>query len=104
MEKIKVFEKYFTSKIHLYDKVCQSAFVSLTSCPGLIVTNNRRFLCIVAQDEIERQGSVLVDYADLTGDKTVRRALPNLTTDLKEQPEVMLKCLGVAIHQVNTQF
>ncbi|XP_037638413.1 DNA helicase MCM8, partial [Sebastes umbrosus] len=73
VEKIKVFEKYFTSKIQLYDK-----------------------------DEIERQGSVLVDYADLTGDKTVREALPDLTTELKEQPEVMLNCLGVAIHQVLT--
>uniref|UniRef100_A0A8P4GNU5 DNA helicase MCM8 n=1 Tax=Dicentrarchus labrax TaxID=13489 RepID=A0A8P4GNU5_DICLA len=73
VEKIKVFEKYFTSKIHLYDK-----------------------------DEIERQGSVLVDYADLTGHKTVREALPDLTTQLKEQPEVILNCLGVAIHQVLT--
>uniref|UniRef100_A0A7N8Y2J0 DNA helicase MCM8 n=1 Tax=Mastacembelus armatus TaxID=205130 RepID=A0A7N8Y2J0_9TELE len=73
VEKIKVFEKYFTSKIHLYDK-----------------------------DEIERQGSVLVDYADLTGDKTVRSRLPDVITELKEQPELMLKCLGVAIHQVLT--
>ncbi|XP_053292433.1 DNA helicase MCM8 [Pleuronectes platessa] len=69
--KIKVFEKYFTSKIHLYDK-----------------------------DEIERQGSVLVDYADLIGDKTVSEAIPDLTTELKEQPELILNCLGVAIHQV----
>ncbi|XP_073338778.1 DNA helicase MCM8 [Pagrus major] len=73
VEKIKVFEKYFTSKIDLYDK-----------------------------DEIERQGSVLVDYADLTGNQTVRAALRDLTTQLKEQPEVLLKCLGVAIHQVLT--
>ncbi|KAL7383307.1 hypothetical protein ABVT39_008382 [Epinephelus coioides] len=54
------------------------------------------------EDEIERQGSVLVDYADLTGNKYVRRALPDLTTQLKEQPEVILNCLGVAIHQVLT--
>lgn len=60
----------------------------------------RKFFCV--QDEIERQGSVLVDYADLTGDQTVREALPDLTTELKEQPEVMLNCLGVAIHQVYT--
>ncbi|XP_039640656.1 DNA helicase MCM8, partial [Perca fluviatilis] len=73
VEKIKVFEKYF----------------------------KRRFT-VCAQDEIERQGSVLVDYADLTGDKTVREALPDLTTELKEQPEVILNCLGVAIHQVLT--
>ncbi|XP_041645581.1 DNA helicase MCM8 [Cheilinus undulatus] len=73
VEKVKVFEKYFTSKIQLYDK-----------------------------DEIERQGSVLVDYADLTGDKVVRKAIPDLATELKEQPEVMLNCLGLAIHQVLT--
>ncbi|AWP14594.1 putative DNA helicase MCM8 [Scophthalmus maximus] len=73
VEKIKVFEKYFASKIHLYDK-----------------------------DEIERQGSVLVDYADLMRDQTVCDALPDLTTELKEQPEIMLNCLGVAIHQVLT--
>uniref|UniRef100_A0A3Q2ZU07 DNA helicase MCM8 n=1 Tax=Kryptolebias marmoratus TaxID=37003 RepID=A0A3Q2ZU07_KRYMA len=75
VEKIKVFEKYFTSKIHLYDK-----------------------------DEIERQGSVLVDYTDLIGDHTVSKALPDIITDLKEQPEVMMSCLGVAIHQVNAEL
>ncbi|CAJ1066761.1 DNA helicase MCM8%2C partial [Xyrichtys novacula] len=73
VEKIKVFEKYFTSRINLYDK-----------------------------DEIERQGSVLVDYADLTGDKAVCGKLPDLTTELREQPELLLNCLGLAIHQVLT--
>lgn len=57
---------------------------------------------VCLQDEIERQGSVLVDYTDLIGDQTVCKALPDIITDLKEQPEVMLSCLGVAIHQVNT--
>lgn len=52
------------------------------------------------QDEVERQGSVLVDYADLTGDPVVQRALPDLSKELNEQPEMMLNCLGVAIHQV----
>lgn len=58
-------------------------------------------MCVCAQDEIERQGSVLVDYADLTRDKRVRQALPDLITLLKEQPEVILNCLGVAVHQVH---
>lgn len=61
-----------------------------------------KVLSFCEQDEIERQGSVLVDYADLTGDKVVSAALPDLTTELKEQPEVLLNCLGLAIHQVNT--
>ncbi|XP_061693041.1 DNA helicase MCM8 isoform X2 [Syngnathoides biaculeatus] len=73
VEKIKVFEKYFASKIHLYDK-----------------------------DEIERQGSVLVDYADLTANEMVLGALPGLTSEVKEQPEVILNCLGLAVHQVLT--
>ncbi|XP_054879379.1 DNA helicase MCM8 [Poeciliopsis prolifica] len=73
VEKIKVFEKYFISQIHLYNK-----------------------------DEIERQGSVLVDYTDLTGNKAVCEALPDIVTDLREQPDVILNCLGVAIHQVLT--
>ncbi|XP_061829215.1 DNA helicase MCM8 [Nerophis lumbriciformis] len=73
VEKIKVFEKYFSSRIHLYNK-----------------------------DEIERQGSLLVDYADLTANEVVRDALPALTTEIKQQPEMILNCLGVAIHQVLT--
>ncbi|XP_029962352.1 LOW QUALITY PROTEIN: DNA helicase MCM8 [Salarias fasciatus] len=73
VEKIRVFEKYFSSRIHLYDK-----------------------------DEIERQGSVLVDYADLVGDGAVLEALPEIVTELKEQPELLISCLGAAVHQVLT--
>ncbi|XP_037128633.1 DNA helicase MCM8 [Syngnathus acus] len=73
VEKIKVFEKYFASKIDLYDK-----------------------------EEIERQGNVLIDYADLSTNETVLAALPALAVELKEQPEVILNCLGVAVHQVLT--
>lgn len=62
------------------------------------------FWCLCVQDEIERQGSVLVDHADLTGDRAVRKALPELTTELKEQPELILNCLGVAIHQVHREL
>ncbi|KAM6956402.1 DNA helicase MCM8 [Aplochiton taeniatus] len=73
VQKVKVFEQYFTSKIHQYDK-----------------------------DEIERQGSVLVDYADLIEDRHVCEALPELTNELREQPETILKCAGLAVHQVLT--
>lgn len=41
-----------------------------------------------------------MDYADLTGDQSVCDAIPDLTTALKEQPQLMLNCLGLAIHQV----
>lgn len=43
-----------------------------------------------------------MDYIDLTSDYSVSQALPNLTTELKEQPQLMLNCLGLAIHQVWT--
>ncbi|XP_016139524.1 DNA helicase MCM8 [Sinocyclocheilus grahami] len=73
VEKIKVLEQYFTSQIDLYDK-----------------------------DEIERKGSILVDYKDLLFNKLISHTLPNLAKDLKEMPEKILDCLGVAIHQVLT--
>ncbi|XP_046886503.1 DNA helicase MCM8 [Hypomesus transpacificus] len=73
VERVKVFEKYFTSQMHLYDK-----------------------------DEIERQGSVLVDFKDLVQNQQVCAALPDLTNQLREQPETTLNCLGLAIHQVLT--
>lgn len=41
-----------------------------------------------------------MDYADLTRDPVVQSALPDLGKELTEQPEMMLNCLGVAIHQV----
>lgn len=73
VEKIKVFERYFTSQMDLYDK-----------------------------DEIERKGSILVDYKDLLCNKQISHTLPNLAKNLKEMPEKILDCLGVAIHQVLT--
>uniref|UniRef100_A0A671M3J9 DNA helicase n=1 Tax=Sinocyclocheilus anshuiensis TaxID=1608454 RepID=A0A671M3J9_9TELE len=73
VEKIKVFEQYFTSQIDLYDK-----------------------------DEIERKGSILVDYKDLLSNKLISHTLPDLAKDLKEMAEKILDCLGVAIHQVLT--
>ena len=60
-------------------------------------------VCFIrTQDDIERQGSVLVDYADLMGNVLVNDTLHELATELKEQPEVVLNCLGLAIHQVHT--
>uniref|UniRef100_A0A8C5AY25 DNA helicase MCM8 n=1 Tax=Gadus morhua TaxID=8049 RepID=A0A8C5AY25_GADMO len=54
------------------------------------------------QDDIERQGSVLVDYADLMENVLVDDTLHELATELKEKPEAVLNCLGLAIHQVLT--
>ncbi|KAF7704553.1 hypothetical protein HF521_021625 [Silurus meridionalis] len=74
VEKIQAFEKYFNSQIDLYDK-----------------------------DEIERKGSILVDYKDLIVNKQISTALPDLASELKDMPEKILDCLGLAIHQVLTK-
>jgi len=41
-----------------------------------------------------------VDYKDLLSNKQISHTLPDLAKDLKEMPEKILDCLGVAIHQV----
>ncbi|KAG7465857.1 hypothetical protein MATL_G00158250 [Megalops atlanticus] len=74
IQKVQAFEKFFTSRIDLYDK-----------------------------DEIERKGSILVDYKDLIQDKRLSQALPDLPTELRDMPERILDCLGLAIHQVLTK-
>ncbi|KAG5857422.1 hypothetical protein ANANG_G00019300 [Anguilla anguilla] len=74
IQKIQAFEEYFTSRIDLYDK-----------------------------DEIERKGSILVDYKDLVLDPQLSDALPDLAAQLREMPEKILDCLGLAIHQVLTK-
>ncbi|KAI1895909.1 hypothetical protein AGOR_G00111610 [Albula goreensis] len=74
IQKIQAFEEYFKSRLDLYDK-----------------------------DEIERKGSVLVDYKDLLMDAQLCEALPNLAAELRDMPEKILDCLGLAIHQVLTK-
>ncbi|XP_023695014.2 DNA helicase MCM8 [Paramormyrops kingsleyae] len=73
VQKIQAFERYFSSRIELYDK-----------------------------DEIERKGSILVDYKDLIQDEQLSLAQPTLATEFKDMPEKLLDCLGLAIHQVLT--
>lgn len=100
VEKIKVFERYFTSQMDLYDKVSDfKAWFSLFP-----VLKNKIFnldFFFHPQDEIERKGSILVDYKDLLSNKQISHTLPDLAKDLKEMPEKILDCLGVAIHQVS---
>ncbi|XP_063040543.1 DNA helicase MCM8 [Engraulis encrasicolus] len=74
VEKIKAFEQYFLSQIELYDK-----------------------------DEIESKGSILVDFKDCLQNKQLSAALPDLAKELRDMPERILDCLGLAIHQVLTK-
>ncbi|KAK2523224.1 DNA helicase MCM8 [Columba livia] len=72
--KTQAFEKFFMQRIELYDK-----------------------------DEIERKGSILVDYKELIQDRELTKSIPNISTELRDMPQKMLQCMGLAIHQVLTK-
>uniref|UniRef100_A0AAY4CFJ3 DNA helicase MCM8 n=1 Tax=Denticeps clupeoides TaxID=299321 RepID=A0AAY4CFJ3_9TELE len=74
VEKVKAFEQYFLSQIDHFDK-----------------------------DEIERKGSILLDYKDLMQNKHLSTALPEFAQELKDLPGKILDCLGLAINQVLTK-
>ncbi|XP_051000646.1 DNA helicase MCM8 isoform X1 [Acomys russatus] len=74
IEKIQAFEKFFTRHIDLYDK-----------------------------DEIERKGSILVDFKELTKDDEMTNLIPDIENSLRDAPEKTLACMGLAIHQVLTK-
>ncbi|XP_052039669.1 DNA helicase MCM8 [Apodemus sylvaticus] len=74
IEKIQAFEKFFTRHIDLYDK-----------------------------DEIERKGSILVDFKELTKDDEITNLIPDIESALRDAPEKTLACMGLAIHQVLTK-
>lgn len=58
----------------------------------------------VSQDEIERKGSILVDYKELIQDRELTKSIPNISAELRDMPQKILQCMGLAIHQVNTSF
>uniref|UniRef100_A0A672UPM1 DNA helicase MCM8 n=1 Tax=Strigops habroptila TaxID=2489341 RepID=A0A672UPM1_STRHB len=74
VQKTQAFEKFFMQRIELYDK-----------------------------DEIERKGSILVDYKELIQDKELTKSIPNISTELRDMPQKILQCMGLAIHQVLTK-
>uniref|UniRef100_A0A8C6AV58 DNA helicase MCM8 n=2 Tax=Monodon monoceros TaxID=40151 RepID=A0A8C6AV58_MONMO len=74
IEKIQAFENFFARRIDLYDK-----------------------------DEIERKGSILVDFKELTKDDEIAKLIPNIANELRDTPDKTLACMGLAIHQVLTK-
>ncbi|NXY89826.1 MCM8 helicase, partial [Alcedo cyanopectus] len=74
VQKTQAFEKFFMQRIELYDK-----------------------------DEIERKGSILVDYKELIQDRDLAKSIPNISTELRDMPQKILSCMGLAIHQVLTK-
>ncbi|PIK54154.1 putative DNA helicase MCM8 isoform X1 [Apostichopus japonicus] len=51
------------------------------------------------KDEIESQGSINVDYAELREDAALKDVITNIREELRDMPDQILKCLGLAIHQ-----
>ncbi|NXR66561.1 MCM8 helicase, partial [Rhadina sibilatrix] len=74
VQKTQAFEKFFVQHIELYDK-----------------------------DEIERKGSILVDYKELIQDRELTKSIPSLSAELRDMPQKILQCMGLAIHQVLTK-
>ncbi|KAF1507483.1 DNA helicase MCM8, partial [Megadyptes antipodes antipodes] len=74
VQKTQAFEKFFMRRIELYDK-----------------------------DEIERKGSILVDYKELIQDRELTKSIPDISTELRDMPQKILQCMGLAIHQVLTK-
>ncbi|NWU98785.1 MCM8 helicase, partial [Upupa epops] len=72
--KTQAFEKFFMQRIELYDK-----------------------------DEIERKGSILVDYKELIEDRELTKVIPDISVELRDMPQKILQCMGLAIHQVLTK-
>nr|XP_060642079.1 DNA helicase MCM8 isoform X2 [Anolis sagrei ordinatus] len=57
-------------------------------------------ISFILQDEIERKGSILVDYKELIHDKEVLESIPDIAAELRDMPQKILDCMGLAIHQV----
>uniref|UniRef100_A0A8C2T597 DNA helicase MCM8 n=1 Tax=Coturnix japonica TaxID=93934 RepID=A0A8C2T597_COTJA len=50
-----------------------------------------------------QKGSILVDYKELIEDRELTKSIPNVSTELRDMPQKILQCMGLAIHQVLTK-
>ncbi|XP_059176311.1 DNA helicase MCM8-like [Physella acuta] len=71
VEKVQVFEKFFVSWSKLYD-----------------------------WDEIEQKSFFTVDYKELSSDKVIKDNYIDLESELRDLPEKVLACIGLAMHQI----
>ncbi|XP_033753343.1 DNA helicase MCM8-like [Pecten maximus] len=55
-------------------------------------------------NDVEEKGSFTMEYKDLISDEIIQQKLPELATDLKDMPENILSCLGIAAHQLVTNL
>ncbi|XP_025104122.1 DNA helicase MCM8-like [Pomacea canaliculata] len=71
VQKVQVFEKYFISWQKLYN-----------------------------WDDIELRGFFTIDYNELSSDQIIKDGCLNLDNDLRDTPDKVLPCLGLAMHQL----
>ncbi|XP_005096787.1 DNA helicase MCM8 [Aplysia californica] len=73
VEKVQLFEKYFVSWNKLYN-----------------------------WDDIEQKGFFIIDFKELTADNIIKDGCPALESELRDSPENVIACLGLAMHQIVT--
>ncbi|GFO02710.1 DNA helicase mcm8-like [Plakobranchus ocellatus] len=71
VEMIQAFEKYFISWNKLFD-----------------------------WDDVEQKEFFTVDYTELASDITIKDRIPDLGIQLRDSPEKILACMGLAMHQI----
>lgn len=45
-----------------------------------------------------------MDYKELIEDRELAKSIPNISTELRDMPQKILQCMGLAIHQVSLKF
>ncbi|OWF54901.1 DNA helicase MCM8-like [Mizuhopecten yessoensis] len=55
-------------------------------------------------NDVEEKGSFTVEYKELMDDQIILEKLPDLPANLKDMPENILSCLGIAAHQFVTNL
>ncbi|OPL20526.1 hypothetical protein AM593_05401, partial [Mytilus galloprovincialis] len=52
------------------------------------------------QDDVEEKGYFIVDMKELLADQILMEGIPDLSTEMKDMPDRILSCIGLAVHQV----
>ncbi|XP_076114313.1 DNA helicase MCM8-like isoform X2 [Mytilus galloprovincialis] len=73
VKKVQVFEKYFLSWSQSYK-----------------------------WDDVEEKGYFIVDMKELLADQILMEGIPDLSTEMKDMPDRILSCIGLAVHQLIT--
>lgn len=55
----------------------------------------------IPRSELEEHRAFTVDLADLLNDESVKAAIPDFKSLVRHSPEMVINCLGLAMHQVS---